>query len=908
VSPAAGADFNGDGKQDMVWRSHGGNAVVWQMNGLAVAARSTLSPALDAGSAIVGSGSFFGSSNPGAIAWVDAGNRLSLWQVSNGSVQQSCIVASAIDPGWNFLGIGDLNGDGIDDVAWRAPDGSVEVYLINGCTTPQTVALAATADAVWTFLGIGDVDTHSDAAIFWRAANGDVILWRLNNGTGILPTTLSAGSYASWAVAAIADFDGDGRTDILWRSGTQTALWLMNGTKVTAATVVAASSTVFAAADDIFAGGFDTSTPRAGPLTSAWTILGASDVTGAGRADIVLANGDGGTAIWQMQGATIQATGLIAPTADMPYTALTGWRMQLDRPTVTKIADQVTVAWAPVAGLPAYTLYASASNYPANGGVPIAVANTSLSFGRSDAGFADKRYFAVGARYLGVQLPSSPEAYIVEFTTTMTPVFGPMAVADINADGCVEILGLIGDCHGAFQVFGVYDLGLSALVAPGRAFRDLRFADFDGDGILDLVSNVYSPLDDTASYALFFRGTGNAQFVEDPDFSNLGIRGYGETIVVADFNNDGFLDIYLPQYSFNSPDEHSWLLVNDGAGHFTDVADIAGVALRGVPSCGRPEGAQAVDLNNDGRIDLFAASHLFLNSSQNANGVPIFTDLGPSSIDSHCNVESASVAGLPQFADEGAKFIDLDNSGQLSLALNGGNWPPGIVIYKFDGLSHFFQVEAVPAIFLNSSWGFAATDIDGDGLSDLVLAGGCDSSFFSGSEIDPNCSTIGNPHALPRLLVNRNGNLVQHDFFQDGLAPEQRGWNDLQAVADFDYSGTADVVSRFGGGLDSGFTVAMNNAVSYDTLTVTVTDAHGAHNQAGRVVRVSPELRPDIIMTQVVDGGSGYMTNGPYDLAFATPYPGAYSVTVRFAGGTFTTKAHSGDHLTMRADGTYSVR
>jgi len=401
---AHGADFNSDGRQDLVWRNHDGDAVVWQMNGLSAGARYALAPALDSGSAIVGSGNFFGSS-PGAILWVDSTNRLSVWRVGNGSVQQTCVVASSIDPGWKLLGSGDLDGNGTDDVAWLAPDGSVQVYLMNGCSAPQTITLGANADPAWTFLGIGDIDGHSTGTLFWRNSAGSIVLWRLHNGTGILPTTLTAGAYASWTVAAIADFDGDSRADILWRNGTQTALWLMDGTKYTAAAIAPASPSVFAAADTIFASGFDSASSKAPALTSGWTILGATDVNGDGRADVVLADSDGNAAIWQMQGQTIQATGLLPPTGDMPYTNLTGWRMAMDRPTITKINNQVTVAWQPVSGSPGYTVYASATNFPAISGVPIASSATSLVFGRIDSSYADKRYFAVSAGYLGVQLP-----------------------------------------------------------------------------------------------------------------------------------------------------------------------------------------------------------------------------------------------------------------------------------------------------------------------------------------------------------------------------------------------------------------------------------------------------------------------------------------------------------------------
>ena len=61
---------------------------------------------------------------------------------------------------------------------------------------------------------------------------------------------------------------------------------------------------VFAAADTIFAGGFDSNTRAAPALTTAWTIIGSADFNGDGRADVLLADAQGDSAIWQMQGAS----------------------------------------------------------------------------------------------------------------------------------------------------------------------------------------------------------------------------------------------------------------------------------------------------------------------------------------------------------------------------------------------------------------------------------------------------------------------------------------------------------------------------------------------------------------------------------------------------------------------------
>jgi len=922
--PALAADFNGDGKQDLLWRNHTGNAVVWQMNGLAVASRFTVSPARDSGAAIVGGGNFFGSS-PGAILWVDSSNQLSLWRVGNGVVQQSCAVA--VDPGWSFLGIGDVDGNGIDDVAWRLPDGSVNVYLMNGCVAPQTITLAATANAAWTFLGIGDVDTKSTGALFWRDSSGAVILWRVHNGSGVLTSTLAAGTYASWTVAAVADFDGDGRTDIAWRDpgGTQAALWLMNGTGYTAAAIVPAHGAVFSHPNTIFAAGFDSAAAAAPPLTSDWTVLGAADVNGDGRSDIVLADAQGNAAVWQMQGATVQTTGLVPPIADMPYTNLSGWRMAIDRPAVTKTANQVSITWKAVSGSPRYTVYASASNDPAITGIGLAATGTSLTFARNASGYADKRYFAVSAGYLGVQLPPSPEAYIVEFAPKVLPLWGAMAIADINDDGCIDLLDALGNCHGNFTLLDENQIGLAALRANGRAYRDVRYADLDGDGIDDLISNVYAADDDASSDVLFFRGLGNGHFVEDAAFTNLHIRGFGETIVIADFNNDGYLDVYLPQYSMDSPDDHSWLLQNDGAGHFVDVSDLTGVAsdpdanlaLRAVPSNCRVEAAQALDLDGDGKIDLYVGNHLFLNQGADANGVPHFIDAGPRIRPSNfnpvtsgyynCVVTAPSPAGLPLFHDEGAKFIDLDNSGQLALVLNSGASTEvgslGIGVFKFDGLGNFVDVSnVVPHFFMLSVWGLAAADVDGDGLSDLVLPGGCSPDFVPTPD-NNNCNEPQNPRIPPHLLVNRGGHFVPHDFYMDSSAPADVPWTDLAAVADVDRSGPVGLVLR-----SNSLTTFQNLARSDDAIVVRVVGGNDEENQAGRIVRVSPALQPNVTMTQVVDGGSGYLANGQYDLTFAAPYPGPYTVTVRFATGSYIAKVQPGSHVTMRANGTYSVQ
>lgn len=919
-------DLIGDGMADVLWRLPAGNPLIWEMSGLSVQNQITVSPALNAGSAIAGTGRFFGANAAGAMLWINSSDQLTLWQIdSGGNLRQSCTVASNIDPNLDFLGIDDIDADGTDDVLWlNRIDGSVSAFLMSGCKPPQILTLQATADPAWTFAGAGDANGDGSVDLFWQdGAASTLIEWRVAADGTVTQQDQPEGDQSGWQIVAIADFDGDAKVELLWRdpASQSLAMWHANsdGTFGTAP-IEPASPDTFAAADDIFGNGFDALVPAAPELDSSWTILAAADFDGDGSSDLLLADNHGNTAIWLMQGATVRATGLFPPTSpDMPLAGISGWRLPLDRPTVTKVDGEVSVTWKTLPGNPTYNVYGSASNDPADTGSVVSNAPPPLSFARSDPGFASNdRYFAVSAAYHGMVLPASKEAYIVEFTPVSTAYWGPMPVADIDGDGCPDLFSVLGNCNGGFTPESESSIGLGTLRDNGRAYRDVRFADFNGDGVPDAIANVYScdvaacGGNDTNSQILLFFGNGDGTYTEDPAFTAMNVPGggYGETIVVADFNNDGCLDIFLPKYTFYDPSEHDFLLINDCRGNFADVADSAGVAQRNVNEFLRPEGAQALDINGDGWIDLYAGSQLFIN-----NGDLTFTNVGVT--DDVGGETAPSPWGLPAQMDEGAKFIDWDNSGQLSLVLNAID---GIRVFKFDGFSQFIEQNVIPSIYMNESWGLTAADADGDGRTDLVVAGGIDQSVESNPayaelrtqlaqakeagdlDMDETLNTSTTPNALPQLLVNR-GQFVIHDFYDDGLTPSTRGWNDLQTFADFDFSGTMDFATR-----SYSVAILMSEATSRDNIIISVLGAHGEQNQQGRVVRLTPDARPSVTMTQVVDSGSGYMSNGPYDLTFATPYPGAYTVSVRFADAIYTTIARSGDHVTMYANGTYAIQ
>lgn len=137
-----------------------------------------------------------------------------------------------------------------------------------------------------------------------------------------------------------------------------------------------------------------------------------------------------------------------------------------------------------------------------------------------------------------------------------------------------------------------YRVGLDRLNEAGGAIMD----DFDNDGRLDLITSSYDPAQPMA----FFRNTGKGGFEDRSKQAGLmGVLG-GLNCVQTDYNNDGRLDVFVPRGAWQVTAMRPSLLRNDGNGHFTDVASEAGLDV----PLNSNSGVWA-DYDNDGFLDLF---------------------------------------------------------------------------------------------------------------------------------------------------------------------------------------------------------------------------------------------------------------------------------------------------------------
>jgi len=131
--------------------------------------------------------------------------------------------------------------------------------------------------------------------------------------------------------------------------------------------------------------------------------------------------------------------------------------------------------------------------------------------------------------------------------------------------------------------------------------------DYDNDGWMDIYLVNPGPLDNVTHHQpgtrrepnRLYRNRGNGTFEDVTAKAGVAGRGYSLAAVAADYDNDGFTDLYLVNAGAN------FLYHNRGNGTFEDVTAKAGVGDKGTGI-----GAVFFDADNDGKLDLLVANYL----------------------------------------------------------------------------------------------------------------------------------------------------------------------------------------------------------------------------------------------------------------------------------------------------------
>ncbi len=281
-------------------------------------------------------------------------------------------------------------------------------------------------------------------------------------------------------------------------------------------------------------------------------------------------------------------------------------------------------------------------------------------------------------------------------------------------------------------------LGLDTVSISGGAILE----DFDRDGFLDLVKSAMGLTDQL----LYVHNDGDGTFTNQTVPAGLAGQFGGLNMVHADYNNDGYPDIYITRGAWqqragkhpdsllrnNGPDPKSGMVT------FTDVTEQAGL-LAFYPS----QTAAWGDYNNDGWLDLFVGTEaskaasdypslLFVSNGRNRKtGEVTFTEVGQAAgITSRSFVKGS---GWGDYDHDGRLDLYISNlEEQNSLYHNDGPGP--------DGVWRFSDVTAKAGVGLPiSSFPTFWFDYDNDGWLDVFSTSrtGSNTTEAEGTNSDP---------------------------------------------------------------------------------------------------------------------------------------------------------------------------
>jgi enediyne biosynthesis protein E4 len=231
-------------------------------------------------------------------------------------------------------------------------------------------------------------------------------------------------------------------------------------------------------------------------------------------------------------------------------------------------------------------------------------------------------------------------------------------------------------------------------------------ADFDNDGWPD----IYVACDSTASW--LFRNQHDGTFREEglqrgAALSEDGLEQAGMGIGVGDYDLDGSLDIVKTHFS----DDTNVLYRNDGKGNFDDFTLRAGL---GVETRFVGWGAGIVDLDNDGHPDLFLVTgSVYPEIEQKVPAYPfrtprlVFRNLGDGRFEEFIDEAGPGVAAA--HTSRGCAFGDFDNDGDMDVIVINMNEPPSLLRNDVTGGGHWLKVLLVGAQSNRSAIGARVT-------------------------------------------------------------------------------------------------------------------------------------------------------------------------------------------------------
>ncbi len=367
---------------------------------------------------------------------------------------------------------------------------------------------------------------------------------------------------------------------------------------------------------------------------------------------------------------------------------------------------------------------------------------------------------------------------------------GGSIVEDFDGDGLLDILTSTIDPCGTMVLYrnngegGFDDISIESRVDTQLGGLNMMQADYDNDGDVDVLVLRGGWMGEAGRMRnSLLRNDGTGRFEDVTHASGLAEPVYPtQSAGWADYDLDGDLDLYIGNEANDAGKAYpAQLFRNEGDGTFSEVAEEAGVTNDRLSKA-----SNWGDYDNDGDPDIYV-SNIGPNRLYRNNGDGTFTDV-------------ATVAGVEEPVGRGFTtwFFDYDNDGHLDILAGDYNstlgevaaWYLGVdipsgrpLIHHNQGDGTFREVGAelgilAPCLPMGGNYG----DLDNDGWLDFYLGTGT-----------PSYESI-----APNLMYrNQEGKRFADVTYSGGFGNQQKGHG--IAFGDLDNDGDQDIFEQMGG-------------------------------------------------------------------------------------------------------------
>ena len=472
--------------------------------------------------------------------------------------------------------------------------------------------------------------------------------------------------------------------------------------------------------------------------------------------------------------------------------------------------------------------------------------------------------------------------------------------------------------------------GLDHISLAGGSIAD----DFDGDGLIDIMVSSWG-VDNQLHY---FKNMGNRGFEDRTESANLiGITG-GLNMVHGDYDNDGWVDVFVLRGGWFGEDGNhpNSLLKNNGDGTFTDVT-----ISTNIYSEHPTQTASWGDFNNDGWLDLFIGnesaegsnhiSELYQNNgdgtffevaqAHNINAIGfikaviwgdinndgfldlyisrlgepnlLFQNSGPEN--NYHFKEISKKSGVTEPLNSfPAWFWDFNNDGWEDIWVSGYDNSSGHVAMDYLGLKHDGES---PRLYQNNKDG-TFTDVTkkanldhplltmGSNFGDLNNDGFLD--FYAGTG-DPDFRSI-QPN---RMFLNKRGESFDDVTFHGRFGHLQKGHG--VSFADFDRDGDLDIHAVMGGAYEGSVyqNALFENPGGWENHWIGLSLRGKQTNKLALGVRIEIVLEGGFVVHRTVSSGGSFGGN-PLDQMIGLGKDGEIKTINIFWPGSGTTQTFSG--------------